>query len=378
MRVLQIGMGWFPGDMGGVDRVFRNLTRNLVSQGVEVAGIVVTDTPPNDAEFECRRVPLGKSLPKRIWQVRSEALQMVSEWRPDLIACHFAPHALGLTLLNGLQTPLVNHFHGPWGLESRAGNGSTGERIAKEAIERRVYRSGARTIVLSEAFGALVSERFGIARDLVDIVPGGVELNRFRPAENRSAIRHRYGVEGSQPLLLSVRRLEPRMGLDKLIEAMPQVLAQNPETKLLIAGSGSEHQALEDKAARMGLGGNIDLLGRVSDDDLTALYAAADLVVLPSESLEGFGLSIVEALASGTPALVTPVGGMPEVVRGLSKHLIARDKTSGAIASAVCGLLGPESAMPSRSACRHYAENHFDWVLAASRTASVYERVASG
>jgi glycosyltransferase involved in cell wall biosynthesis len=376
MRVLQIGMGWFPGDVGGVDRVFRNLTRHLVAQGVDVRGIVVSDASTDDAEFECHRIALSQSLPRRIWQVRAATRRLILEWVPEVVACHFAPYGLGMTALKALGVPVVNHFHGPWGLESRAGRGSDSEQMVKEAIERRVYRHGSRTIVLSEAFRGLVCERFGVSPGLVDVVPGGVELDKFQPREDRPALRKAYGVSASQSLLLSVRRLEPRMGLDKLLEAMPRVIAQNPETRLLIAGSGSERGALENLAVKMGLGGSVRLLGRVSDEELARLYAAADLVVLPSESLEGFGLSIVEGLACGTPALVTPVGGMPEVVQGLSADLIAADRTSEAIGTAICSLLGPDSAIPNRSVCRLYAEEHFDWTLAASRTAGVYQRVA--
>jgi glycosyltransferase involved in cell wall biosynthesis len=103
------------------------------------------------------------------------------------------------------------------------------------------------------------------------------------------------------PLLLSVRRLVPRMGLADLIEAVRRLREGGTRARAAIAGEGPERAALERAVRTAGLQDEVRLLGRVPDQSLPALYRAATAFVLPTRSLEGFGLATAEALASGLP-----------------------------------------------------------------------------
>ena len=112
------------------------------------------------------------------------------------------------------------------------------------------------------------------------------------------------------------------MGLSNLVDAMKQVIDREPDAILYIAGKGRLKAQLEAQIASHGLADHVKLLGFVTDAQLPLIYRAADLNVVPTLSLEGFGLVAAEALAAGTPSLVTPVGGLPEVVSGLSPDLV--------------------------------------------------------
>jgi glycosyltransferase involved in cell wall biosynthesis len=92
---------------------------------------------------------------------------------------------------------------------------------------------------------------------------------------------------------------------------------------------------------------------------------------MPSQSLEGFGLAVVESLACGTPALCTPVGGMPEILAPFSPNLITDSPEENAIAERLEELLTGKVPMPSRIECREYASTHFDWHQIAQQVRKV-------
>jgi glycosyltransferase involved in cell wall biosynthesis len=112
----------------------------------------------------------------------------------------------------------------------------------------------------------------------------------------------------------------------------------------------------------------------VSDEDLPYLYRAANLSVVPTMALEGFGLIAAESLAAGTPCLVSPIGGLPEVVKGLSANLVLRSPATEDIAEAVLGALQGRLSLPDDLSCRAYAEKNFDWQVIAAQIADVYRR----
>jgi glycosyltransferase involved in cell wall biosynthesis len=150
------------------------------------------------------------------------------------------------------------------------------------------------------------------------------------------------------------------MGLDVLIEAAALVQKALPEVMMLIAGTGHAEAELEARIAERKLEGHVRLLGFVAEDDLPLLYAAADLSVLPSLALEGFGLAIVESMAAGTPTVGTPVGGIPEVLRPFRPGLISADATPQALGETLTRLLTGAEPAPDPDDCRRYAAR-FGW-----------------
>jgi glycosyltransferase involved in cell wall biosynthesis len=175
----------------------------------------------------------------------------------------------------------------------------------------------------------------------VRLIPGGVDLGRFRPLEEpaRRARKAALGIPPGAPLLLSVRRLVPRMGLENLLPAFGLLLREFPALHLALGGSGPLEGRLRSLAASLGLAARVRFLGYVPEPDLPGLYAAADLFVLPTTTLEGFGLVTLEALACGTPVVGTPVGATPEILGGIDRTLVAAGATAPALAEAAGRLL---------------------------------------
>ena len=124
---------------------------------------------------------------------------------------------------------------------------------------------------------------------------------------------------------------------------------------------------------RRNLKEHVRLAGFVPDADLPVAYRAANLSVVPSIALEGFGLVVLESLAAGTPVVVTPVGGLPEVVSGLSEDLILHGSSANHLAEGLAARLSALDKLPSEIACRAYAKDNFDWPVIAKRVVDVYK-----
>ena len=354
-----LGKGWFPDQLGGLNRYYRG----LLEHQPEAVGVVVGPA----AEPPDRLVPVSRHdapLPWRLLMFAKAAREAARD--TDLIDAHFALYALPPLLLRGLRPlPLVVHFHGPWADENVAqGDGSALRGLLRRALERAVYRRAARVVVLSWAFRRLLVECYGVSPWRVRVEPPGIDLERFSPGD-RDLARERLGLAPSPFVAVCVRRLVPRMGLDVLIDAWEQALPElGPQALLLVAGDGPLRGELEEDVARRGLQDVVRLLGRVDDEVLVDLYRAADVGIVPTRSFEGFGLVVIEAAACGTPTIVTRVGGLPEAVFGLDPSLAVPAGDPVALAARVAET-ARVGGVPSRLATRRFAEG-FSWSAAVA------------
>jgi glycosyltransferase involved in cell wall biosynthesis len=163
------------------------------------------------------------------------------------------------------------------------------------------------------------------------------------------------------------------MGLDNLIRAVPAVAARRPDVLLLIGGQGPERGRLERLIHQSGAGGHVRLVGFIPDAQLAAYYQAADLFVLPTLALEGFGLVTAEALACGLPVLGTDVGATPEILRGLDPRLVIPGTGPDALAGAILRFLGGGWAADLSPGRLHgYVRRHYTWDRHVLRTEALY------
>jgi glycogen synthase len=377
LHALQIGMFWEQaGTAGGLDRAYKDILQGLPSAGICVTGIVLG--PRAIISFNGGTVhgsaPPDASLHARLLGIRRAVQELKREKKFDLVATHFALYTVAA--LDQLRDyPLVVHFHGPWSGESAAEGESRLSVGVKRQIEALVYRRAKRVIVLSRAFGDLVSREFNVAQEVVQVVPGQIDVERFRRTETREEARSILGLPMDRPIVLTLRRLVRRMGIDRLIAAMAEVRRIVPEALLCIGGSGNRQPHLQRQAREAGLSGHVRFLGFVPEDELPILYRAADINIVPTVALEGFGLTAAEALAAGTPTLVTPVGGLPEVVAPLSSDLVFRSAASADMAAAITAALRGEIRLPDEVACRTYANERFSPAVALARIADVYREI---
>lgn len=373
ISTLQLGLGWFPEHPGGLDRYYYELFRALFAEGVDCRGLVVgSDAAAAATSGRVRAVaPESASLAKRLLAIRAAVRESVRQNNIDLLVSHFALYASGAVGSLGRVRNVV-HFHGPWAAESRAEGGGSLACRGKALVERAVYRRASRLICLSESFAQILRRDYRIPGDLIRVVPGGVDAARFDLADSRAEARARLEWPKDRPVVFSVRRLVHRMGLSNLIDAANEVRRRVPDAMFLIAGRGPMGDSLRQQIAALGLNQTVKLLGYVPDADLPRAYRAADMTIVPSTSLEGFGLVAVESLAAGTPALVTPVGGLPEVVRGLAPQCVLPGTAAPELADGIIAALTGRLGGPGPDACAAYARANFDWPVIAARVRDVY------
>lgn len=371
VRILVATDQWSPDVVGGSARVAADTAHALARLGHEVVVLTLAHRSLAEVEdvgaIEVRRVlrrgPFPQTLADPVTSFRhARSLRNRSF---DLLVAHQATNAAGLSVA-GLDAPLAFVFHASVALEMRfLRRRLTGMRRAAlyaldpalAALEQTALRRAAGVLVLSDFSKELLRQRRPSAVERVHVVGGAVDDAFFADPPDPEACRVRLGIPPGT-LLFTARRLEPRMGVDVLIEAFFQL--DDERVVLAVAGGGSSWNELSRQIRVLGLQSRVRLLGRVSEDDLRSLYAAADLFVLPTVAYEGFGMSTVEALAAGTPVLGTAVGATPEIVGRLGGEFVVPKAEPDALAAAireVLPLLGPDL----RARTRRLAEEQYRW-----------------
>lgn len=206
-------------------------------------------------------------------------------------------------------------------------------------------------LAVGEALKADMSA-VGMPPEKIRVHYTGLDADRFHPMD-RAAARAEWGIPGDAPVLLTVGAIIPRKGQTLVIEAMRSL---PPETIYLLAGSGDDARRLTAMAADHGMADRIRLLGAVPNARLPSLYSAADLMVLPSAS-EGLANAWVEALACGTPLVLSDIPPAHEVIDGPDAGRIAAAEPT-ALAAAIMEVL----ARPrGREALAARTRTRFDW-----------------
>lgn len=371
-RPLLLGLGWFATHGGGLNRYLVELGAALAADGGPPPRAVVVgpaaDTPP----WVRAVTALDAPLPRRLARFGRAATEEAA--RADVVDAHFALNATVCLAVPALRRlPLVVHFQGPWADEStEMGERGTLRIGGKRAVERAVYRRARALVVLSTAFADILVERYGVERDRIHVLAPGVDLGRFRPGD-RAAARAALGVPDDAWVAVVARRLVPRMGIDVLIDAWSR--AGTADGLLLVVGDGPSRPDLEAAAARHGVADRVRFLGNVADADLVAAYRAADVSVVPSLALEGFGLVVLEALACGTPVVTTDAGGLGEAVDGLDPGLVVPAGDAAALAARLVDARAGTRPLPPAAACRAFAERH-SWAAVAERHRRIYAAAA--
>lgn len=250
-------------------------------------------------------------------------------------------------------------------------------RAARKWIERKALNAANRIIVLSQYTCDKLMNAHDIPLNKVVVIPGGIDLARFHPAADKRMVRERLGLPNGKLILLTVRGLEPRMGIENLIRAMQDIVKSVPDIYLIIGGTGLLKDELVSMSRRLNLDRHAEFTGYIPEEALPEYYRAADIFVLPTIELEGFGLVTLEALASGTPVLGTPVGGTKEILGGFDKSFLFQDISHESISKLVIEVCHGYRNQPGKwqddsVRCRHFAEKHYSWKTNIDATERVF------
>jgi glycosyltransferase involved in cell wall biosynthesis len=236
----------------------------------------------------------------------------------------------------------------------------------RKYIEKYSVSKSESIAVLSEFTKNKLIENYKIKPEKIHIIPGGVDLGQFGFRENKLSARIQLGLSAEKFILFTVRNLVPRMGLENLIYAMKEIIQSTKDIYLIIGGKGELREKLANLISELNLADFIKLQGFISSEDLPFYYQAADFFVLPTKSLEGFGLVTVEAMACGTPVLGTPVGGTKEILDKFNPAFLFKDTSPESISGRILEKYNyykqePEEYKKISQKCRVFAEKNYSW-----------------
>ena len=315
-------------DTGGMNVYVLQLAREFAAKGYEVdvftryhdpddpeivhledgARVIHLDAGPLDAAKE----DLFNYIPAFIRRMLD--FQRSEETRYDVIHSHYwLSGRIGMTLSREWNIPHATTFHTLAKTKLRARAGEREPQLRQE-IEALVMSDSDGIVVSTEEEKHDVISLYDAPPHKVEVIPAGVNLDMFSPVEQRDA-RRELGIR-EENVILYVGRIEPLKGIDILLRAVPLLECANDLRVMVVGGNPSgdtEMERLKAIAAELGISDSVTFTGPVPQDRLPAYYSAADIYVLPSHA-ESFGLAALEAMACGTPVVVSRVGGLKTFV----------------------------------------------------------------
>jgi phosphatidyl-myo-inositol dimannoside synthase len=364
----------FPPMGGGIARMMGELARRypagtlVVSTGRYVGGSEV------DAGFAnvVDRIGVASARLRTLqgllaWSRR--AAELACSVRPEFVWCgNFKPAGYPARWVRQrVGTPYGIVFYGTELLLLR-------RRIRRSAIKRQTARaligSAAVLVAISRWTRDLcfsVLDELDFDRGSVDLrtVPLGTDPARFHPGIDSSSVRSRYGLDRGR-WLLSVARLTPHKGIDTGLRVLARLRERYPDLSYAVVGSGAQLPALQEMAQSLGVVDRVRFLTAVPDSDLPGLYNCAEIYCglsrLTEGSVEGFGISLVEAAASGVPVVAGRSGGVPEAVHESETGLLVDPERLDEVCGALQTLLD-DRALAGRfgAAGRRAVETYYNW-----------------
>ncbi len=379
MRILTATHYWLP-HIGGVEFEAHEQCCRLVARGHDVTVVssrIADDRPLSfDDGFPVHKVAASNVLEDKLrlpyplyspklFSVASELARDV-----DVVLAHTHTFMTTAAAAHGARRnrkPFVLIQNNPY-IEYRFPLDLV-QKTADATIARYTVRSADRLIAISE-FTAQYVRRLAPKRD-VTVMHLGTDRERFSPVDGdrRVEIRRRLGLPVDAFVALTVRRLFFRNGLDTLLDAAGD-LRDRSDLHVVIGGSGPERREIEEQIRRDRLD-NVHVVGFIPDADLPDYYRAADVFVLPTRTAEGFGLVIMEAAASGIPAIATDSGAPREIVdEGVTGFLVPPGAPRE-LAAAIARLHDAPDVLATMSRAALDKSAEFTW----DRSIDILERV---
>jgi glycosyltransferase involved in cell wall biosynthesis len=298
-----------------------------------------------------------------------KAMRVAQKRRATMLHGHWVVPGGVMSAAAAPQLPLVVSLHGS--------DVFVAERVAPARIGARLVFHRAGAVTACSADLARRAMALGAPEDRTEVIPYGVDTNRFRPdPASRGARRAEIGLPEDAPLIVTAGRLVRKKGFEYLIDAM----AQLPGATLAIAGSGDLAAELAARARERAVADRVRLLGNLTHDAVGSWLAAADVAVIPSVrddsgNVDGLPNTVLEALAAGTAVVSTPAGGISAVMTHGETGLIVPERDAASLARAIAALLRDrERAASLGRAARKAADERFGWGAAAARFETAYDR----
>jgi len=252
---------------------------------------------------------------------------------------------------------------------------STCHGFFKKRLSRRMAPCwGRKVIAISEAVAHHLKQDFNVQREQISQINNGIDLEQFAEVDEQTKrnLRKDFSIE-AEPLIGIVARLSDVKGQDILIQAMPSIMKEFPQVKLLIVGQGKMESELKHLVEKLNLQKHVLFYPVVNETK--RILILLDVFIMPSRQ-EGLGLSVMEAMACGIPVVASNVGGLPALVQDGKTGLLVQPDHPEALARAILQFLrNPSLASSIAKEAKQLIERLYSAEDMVKKTLAVYERL---
>ncbi|MBS1139942.1 MAG: hypothetical protein H6R13_1395 [Proteobacteria bacterium] len=347
----------------------------------EVDGLGFYRTTP--ASGTLAKLPIAREI-MLMKQIEARIQQVAKEIKPDVIHAHSPVlNALpAIKVARKLGIPVVYEIRAFWE-DAAVDHGTTTEgslryRITR-GLETRAIRTADHVFTICEGLRADIVGR-GIAADKVTVIPNAVDIDAFNLAQPADpALQEKHQITG-KTVIGFIGSFYAYEGLDLLLDAMPTILKNNPETRLLLVGGGPQESNLKQQAARLGIADKVIFTGRVPHSEVNRYYDLIDILAYPRHSMRltelVTPLKPLEAMAQGQLFVASDVGGHKELIDHEKTGIIFKAGDKDELAKAITDLLGRRQLWDElKLNGRRFVEETRNWRNSVNNYQAVYEQL---
>lgn len=386
MKILMLTWEYPPRIVGGIARVVHDLSKRLIKDGHEVTVVTYRDSADvpeyeNDKGVNVYRVDNYMIHPNNFidwimqlnFNMLSKATEIINkEGGFDVIHAHdwLVTYATK-SLKNAYDIPIVATIHATEAGRNSGIHDET-QRYINDTEWLLTYEA-TEVIVNSNYMKNEIQRLFGLPFDKINVIPNGINLSNFTGIERDYDFRRQYAMD-NEKIILYVGRLVYEKGVQHLIAAMPKILSNYHDAKLIIAGRGGMMDELRAEASNLGLNDKIYFTGYLNSKQVQKMYKCADVAVFPS-TYEPFGIVALEAMLAGVPTVVSDVGGLDEIVTHGVDGMKSYAGNANSIADSVTALLYDHQLATNVSKkAKQKVKEQFNWEKIAQDTHFTYEK----
>ena len=386
MKILMLTWEYPPRIVGGIARVVHDLSKRLIKDGHEVTVVTYRDNADvpeyeNDKGVNVYRVDNYMIHPNNFidwimqlnFNMLSKATEIINkEGGFDVIHAHdWLVTYAAKSLKNAYDIPIVATIHATEAGRNSGIHDET-QRYINDTEWLLTYEA-TEVIVNSNYMKNEIQRLFGLPFDKINVIPNGINLSNFTGIERDYEFRRQYAMD-NEKIILYVGRLVYEKGVQHLIAAMPKILSNYNDAKLIIAGRGGMMDELRAEASNLGLNDKIYFTGYLNSKQVQKMYKCADVAVFPS-TYEPFGIVALEAMLAGVPTVVSDVGGLDEIVTHGVDGMKSYAGNANSIADSVTALLYDHQLATNVSKkAKQKVKDQFNWEKIAQDTHFTYEK----
>lgn len=386
MRILMLSWEYPPRIVGGISRVVHGLAQKLGARDCDVHVITCWEMGSKDFERDenvsVHRLHSYDVTPNNFvdWVLHLNfamveyATRLINETGNfDIIHAHDWIVAFAARVLkHAYSIPLVSTIHATehgrnWGIHNDT------QRYINNVEWWLAFESW-KLIVNSEYMKNEVESVFKIPGNKINIIPNGVDLDKFDGYAKDIAFRRKF-AEDNEKIVFFVGRLVNEKGVHVLIDAAPKVLHYFNDAKFVIAGKGPQLDHLKEKAHAMGVAHKVYFTGYISDEALLKLYKCADVAVFPS-LYEPFGIVALEGMVANVPVVVSETGGLGGIVEHGVDGMKSYTGNANSLADSILEILhNPSKAEQMKKRALEKVHTIYNWDVVTEQTLKVYKEI---